>query len=1523
MDNYKYINKFSNKTLSSNEIDLLFNEVEGLLKSKSHKKKLLLFLNESRKPFFLSSLTKKEQRDKWINLIFGILKETNYGLKEMFEQRVLEHPDKILFKGKTKSKPFEWTYRQVQNYIKETAAFIYTVERESPRIAIFTQNSIEGAICDLACLCYDIFNTPLNIHFKGKTIEYIIERLNINIVVTDTYERLKIISSVKKTLKKDITIIVTKENSAKYSDADYYLNKENKKISIEKAEEILSARKKKPLNQVATTMFTSGSTGMPKGVSFSMYNIISKRFARALSLPQVGNNEKMICYLPLFHTFGRYLELTGSIFWGGTYVFAENTSSDTLLNLFTKENPTGFISVPVRWVQIYEACINSFDGTESKKEQEKKIRKITGKNLRWGLSAAGYLDPKIFRFFHKHGISLNSGFGMTEATGGITMTPSNDYKENSTGIPLPGTETRLKENGELEIKGHYIAKYLEEAGPDDIILYPENEEYWLSTGDIFRIYETGHHEIIDRVKDIYKNNKGQTVAPLIIEKKFTGVPGIKQTFLVGDGKPYNVLLIVPNKKDSVIKNTVKDENIKEYFHQIVMTANKDLAPYERVINFSILDRDFSREKGELTSKGSFNRKKITQNFSDLIKELYKSNHIKIKYKKFEIIIPRWFYRDLGILETDIVKTKKGLYNKVDNKHLRIEDTRKKDIYTIGDLNYTVYNNTIDLGRLIRQPKLWAGNPELIKFSPCKESFDISFKNFGHKICLPEENIKTYEASEIAHLPTMNDFDLGLLNQLISVALHSDIKNSKESLGQIEQVFPEYGKNKAEIIRRRLEALACHTNETIRIEAYRILLSKDPEPNFEELLPAFINSGKTFLNETSINSLAKTSFSLRQLDTFRKRMYQYRRNLKWPAGKNTIKQFDNIFKLLLKFGINHPKYYKSLRAEFASWILLKEEPVLSKKAKKYFFELYENFENYVKKKSKKVSETEWSVKLVFDDGITEKDKKELISKLAASHTLKQAVFLIYDDFNFEFKDVPENGIWVSRIKSYRNTKHYRISINTIKGKHYNLHISIDNELKTTKGFETLFRQIALAGYPFDLPVVARFGCSNPQEKIIISTYLSMLTAWDKIRTIAEVQASGHVEQANTWRKIYIRSLSAFYKAWDYSGREILPGFISPNNVALPENDFSDNALIISLSGRRYTNDIKTLFSAIYQNYYRQVTTHYPILKRFLKTGWIFHACIEAFGKEKGLEILSKLLKELNLIQYPNNNETELRNTLNNYFKRYKTREYLPLALFNAIDRYTGWINKNPAATSAAKHQTITELFDLYALKKYPEIIRYRFYRETYFKDADENIITVFDTLLNKMTENKNLLPIQLIELSDLQIALKTKTNKNIFDKMVFPDIKRKQNINILTVGTKEEEHVIVKSILKDKDKIEYIMREPLEASEVGQLYKLFFKENYPKEISKPDKHFIVLDSNEQLIGGLCYKELEKDVVLIDGMAVTSVLHGKGIGSAMMEDFFTRMKVKGKKIIKAHFLFGNYYLKHNFVIDKKWGALVKHL
>ena len=91
----------------------------------------------------------------------------------------------------------------------------------------------------------------------------------------------------------------------------------------------------------------------------------------------------------------------------------------------------------------------------------------------------------------------------------------------------------------------------------------------------------------------------------------------------------------------------------------------------------------------------------------------------------------------------------------------------------------------------------------------------------------------------------------------------------------------------------------------------------------------------------------------------------------------------------------------------------------------------------------------------------------------------------------------------------------------------------------------------------------------------------------------------------------------------------------------------------------------------------------------------------------------------------------------------------------------------------------------------------------------------------------------------------------------------------------------------------------------------------------DKHLIVLDNQERVIGGLCYIPLENDIVLLDGAAVTTPLKGRGIGSAMIEDFSARMAEMGTKVIKAHFLHGSFYLKLNFKVDKKWGALVKFL
>ncbi len=193
---------------------------------------------------------------------------------------------------------------------------------------------------------------------------------------------------------------------------------------------------------------------------------------------------------------------------------------------------------------------------------------------------------------------------MTEGTGGITMTVPGEYVDNTHGRPLPGVEARLSPAGELQVRGDYIARYLEDAGPGAVIPYPVDaaSDYWLSTGDVFKVLPNGYYQIVDRLKDIYKNTRGETIAPLKVENKFIGVPGFKRTFLVGDGRPTNVLFIIPDHDDEVLQAALAADTERAYYRRIVGAANLDLAPYERVVNFALLDRDFDGERGELTPK---------------------------------------------------------------------------------------------------------------------------------------------------------------------------------------------------------------------------------------------------------------------------------------------------------------------------------------------------------------------------------------------------------------------------------------------------------------------------------------------------------------------------------------------------------------------------------------------------------------------------------------------------------------------------------------------------------------------------------------------------------------------------------------------------------------------------------------------------------------------------------------------------------------------------------------------------------
>ncbi|MBZ0266264.1 AMP-binding protein, partial [bacterium] len=756
-----------------------------------------------------------------------------------------------------------------------------------------------------------------------------------------------------------------------------------------------------------------------------------------------------------------------------------------------------------RWSQIQSRCYEVASEDASQEDIGKVLSNLTGSRLRWGISAAGYLDPKVFRFFQRMNVDLCSGFGMTEATGGITMTPPGEYIDNSVGIPLPGIKLQFSELGELKIAGPYISRYLPEKAEDDHKVQPgdPDEEYWLETGDLFRELDEGHLEIVDRIKDIYKNNKGQTVAPLRVEKKFTGVPGIQRTFLVGDGKAYNVLLIVPDKSDPVFQTlhekSEQNDGINEYFRQIITAANRDLAPFERVINFALVDRDFDIEKDELTPKGSYKRKVIANNFSEVIKGLYKRRFTDIELIGYRVRIPQWFYRDLGILETDIFISEGKLTNRSDNCMLRIVPTDLKDHVQIGDLIYQLESEVIDLGLFARHPRLWIGNPQLIAFSPCKEGWDLPLKSINEQVILPDRDTEAVKVCKF-QLRGIRDPRIISVNRLVVNALYSKSEDALAATEALSRLLESSDDQISRVIRRRIEALAMHPVENVRCLAYMSLLLDEPTPDYGKFLPAFLLSGKTFINEESVHAIAHKNLKQSRLEALRQRLQHYRTNLEWPQSEEIRKQIIEILHLLENFVKYHPEYYSTVRAELTAWILLDGDPVLSREADATFKMLADNFENRLIAEDKDVPLSSWYSKIVFEETIKDIEIERLKHAIVGTSFLKESIMLIADEVHFSIEDVETNGIWISQISHGRDYNSYRAAINTKDGKHFDIKIIIRPDLHRPKVRENNLWLMYIAGYPFGTPVLPRFGCCRADLGALSLAFLNDLTVWGKIR-----------------------------------------------------------------------------------------------------------------------------------------------------------------------------------------------------------------------------------------------------------------------------------------------------------------------------------------------------------------------------------------------------------------------------------------
>ncbi len=609
------------------------------------------------------------------------------SINELFWGTVKRYPDIVAARFREGEDFASITYLEMSIKVQELALALISlgIEKED-KVSLLSETRYEWVVADFAILTAAGVTVTVYPTLSERTIKYIVDNSDSKIIIVEDREQLEKVLSIRDQLPKLTQIIVIDSQG---------IERQDNIIDLEEAYEIgrrfgednpgiyeKTWQSVKP-EDLSSIVYTSGTTGLPKGAMLSHWNWRFNVYA-VVDLVEFKPGDSLLAFLPLAHVYMRL------VYFAATYSAATTYFSkpDTLAQDLPLIRPHCFVSVPRLFERVHnrlmetihnspylrrrifrwaEAVAIEMGKTQSQWKEPSagfkfkhrladklvfnKIRTKMGVDrLKWTCSSGSSLRKDLAYFFNGIGITIIEGYGMTEVAAPSNLNPVGRFKPGTVGPPLAGVKERIAEDGEIQIKGDNVMMGYYKL-PEETKAY-FTEDGWLKTGDIGCFDDDDYLVFGERKKHILVLSTGKNVAPLPIEEALKKSYIIEEAVVVGDNEKFVAALIQPTyqavldyARDNNIefdenltvmreastgdqvplridKTLLKNEEIVKIFERSVEKANQNFDTYEQVKKFRLIGEALTMEREELTPTLKVKKSVISEKYKDLLQDIY-------------------------------------------------------------------------------------------------------------------------------------------------------------------------------------------------------------------------------------------------------------------------------------------------------------------------------------------------------------------------------------------------------------------------------------------------------------------------------------------------------------------------------------------------------------------------------------------------------------------------------------------------------------------------------------------------------------------------------------------------------------------------------------------------------------------------------------------------------------------------------------------------------------------------------------